>query len=772
MRSKLSPLIIFTSLLALVAIALALRIIPPYSQIFSDGWVKFTSPDTYYFMRAVDNLVPNFPNLMPVDPYFALSGGMGGGELNFFVYLISAVTLLVGTGSPSPEVIDMVGVYFPAVIGALTVIPGYFLGAALFNRWGGLLAAGLLAIMPGEYLARSELGSTDRDCLQVFLVVVTMLFTVLAVKCARENELFAKSPSRSDRRAIVQALTYSLLAGISLGLLLLTWKGAFVFSAIILAFIIIQSVTDCLRRRPANYLFFTGTVIFLAAATIYLPFVHNTTYRATIILEPVIVIAAALVNRLVVGKDWRPFHYPLLLAILGTAMLGATYLTFPNIFEGIKSLVIRNLFPTALSQTVAENLPILFPAGQFSLYALWMNYTTGFYLSIIGIVIIAFRVGRDGRPGFTFLLVWSVIILVLTLVMRRFAVFYAANVALLSAYVCLRFFEYLGIAGRESATAGGRAPPQKLNGRDKKSRSLSRGRAPLTSLILGILPVLLLVYLPNIPTSIYVSGSLTFVPGNAWCQSLEWLKNNTPDPYGNPDFYYEDYAKVASKKELYPASNYAVTAWWEYGYWIVRMGHRLPNCHPGGGNRGPVAKFFIERNMDSAYKKAESLRSKYVMLDYETTTVMSGGILLNAGVDRTQFYDGYYRPIPGTRKLEPVVLYHPDYYRTLAVRLYNFDGAAVTPQSCQVIAWEERESVEGKYKHLVSSRTFQSYEEAVEFMSSQKAGNYLIAGEDPFKSPVPLAAVEGYRLAFSSDGKVQLAGGSEQPEVKVFEYVK
>lgn len=771
MRGKLSGLIIFVCLLAFFVIALLLRIIPPYSQVFTGGWVKFEAPDVYYFMRQVDHLVYNFPNLMPDDPYFALSGGKSGGEFNFFVYLLSAVTLLLGAGSPSPQLIDLVGVYFPVVLGALAVIPGYFLGRALFNRWAGLLAAGLLAVMPGEYLARTGLGATDRDCLEVFLVVVTMLFTALAVKCASDNELLAKSYSKSNLKPIVQASIYSLLAGISLGLFLLTWKGAFIFSAIILAFFVVQSIIDCLRGRSANYLFFSGTLIFLSAALIFLPFIRDATYRASILLELIIVIAAALVSRIVIKMGWRPFLYPLLLAVLGVAVLGAAYLVFPAQLEGIKSGITANLSLSALDRTVSENLSVLSSAWQSALYVLWINYTTGFYLSLVAIVILIFEAVRGGRPGVTFLLVWSITMLLLTLMMLRFALFYAVNVALLSSYVCLKFFEYLGIIRRESANPAVQSVAQEKSGRDKKLSSPSKGGASLKRVILGGLPVLLLVVVPNIPTALFIADTLPFIPSNAWCQSLDWLKKNTPDPYGDPGFYYAEYAKVAPAN-LDPDSAYAVTAWWDYGYWIVRTGQRLPNCDPGGGNREQVAKLFTGQDLESAYAEAQGLRSKYLMLSYPTVTGMFDSILLYAGKDWTNYFDRYYRPVQGTSQLEPVALYYPEYYRSLAVRLYNFDGRAVTPQSCQVISYEERMSVEGKYKHLTGSQDFPSYEEAVKFISGQKSGNYRIVSDNPLQSPVPLAMVSGYRLAYSSDSKVQSSKGTETPEVKVFEYIK
>ncbi|GAI16774.1 unnamed protein product, partial [marine sediment metagenome] len=58
-------------------------------------------------------------------------------------------------GSPSPHTIDAVGAYVPAILGTLTIIPVYFIGKELFNRWVGILAAALVAILPGEFLNRS-----------------------------------------------------------------------------------------------------------------------------------------------------------------------------------------------------------------------------------------------------------------------------------------------------------------------------------------------------------------------------------------------------------------------------------------------------------------------------------------------------------------------------------------------------------------------------------------------------------------------------------------
>ena len=147
-----------------------------------------------------------------------------------FVYILAGITWLIGLGSPSQHTIDVVGVFFPAVVGALAVIPVYFIGKELFHRWAGVIAAGLIAINPGEFLARTILGATDRDGLQVLLTCLTMLFLLLAIKASRQRQLAFGDLRRGKWPVFTRPLLYSLLAGFFLGMYLHAWRVAFVFA--------------------------------------------------------------------------------------------------------------------------------------------------------------------------------------------------------------------------------------------------------------------------------------------------------------------------------------------------------------------------------------------------------------------------------------------------------------------------------------------------------------------------------------------------------------
>jgi hypothetical protein len=140
-----------------------------------------------------------------------------------------------------------------------------------------------------------------------------------------------------------------------------------------------------------------------------------------------------------------------------------------------------------------------------------------------------------------------------------------------------------------------------------------------------------------------------------------------------------------------------------------------------------------------------------------------------SGSSREKFFDIYYQPVEG--KLEPVILFHPEYYRSMVVRLYNFDGNQVVPKSSPVISYEERVSRDGQpYKEITNAEFFPSYEEAEAYIASQKSGNYRIVSDDPFVSPVPLQALEHYELVYSSSGFKTTPSGGLIPEVKIFEY--
>jgi len=766
-------LLVAILLVIFFGVALYLRAALPYDKVFTGEWIKFTSLDAYYHMRLVDNLVHNFPHRITFDPYTFYPHGLAVYWPPFFDWLIAGTIWLVSLGSPSQHLVDVVGVYFPAVLGTLTVIPVYFIGKELFSRWVGVISAGLVAILPGEFLNRSILGFTDHHVAEVLFSTVAMLFLILAVKAARQRKLSFSHIMRRDWQAVIKPLAYSLLAGIFLGIYLLTWNGGLLFVFLIFAYFVIQFIIDHLRRKDTDYLTIIASLSFLVALVVSLPVWHqmggNTLYLISL---PVAILTPAVlggISRLLASKEVKPAYFLLVLGGMGMAGIGVLYAANPAALRSMFGLL--SYFSPTATTTITEAQPLLLPQGDFSLFLAWGNFTTGFFLSLISLGIITYAILKRGEPDKTLFAVWSLIILAATLGQRRFGYYFTVNVALLTGYVSWLILE---LAGFKSAVARPLEIPAKVKREKAKPKKSLKGGFHLTGrgvyMALGLIAVFFLVFFPNISPAVNVASQAFFAPGDAWCESLSWLKDNTPDPFGNPDFYYGLYEPPPPGEDYnYPETAYGVMSFWDYGHWITRIAHRLPNATPAiWGACGP---FFGAQDEASAGKIMDELGIEYVIVDHKTTINKFDVIATLAKKSKADFYDLYYLPVKG--ELVPGMLFYPEYYRSLAVRLYNFDGGQVSPESTTVISYEEKINQDGElYKEITSRRSFPSYEEAEVYIAGQESDNYKIVSIDPFISPVPLEALKHYKLIYSSNSSTWQPNIGVVSIVKIFEYVK
>ena len=287
---------------------------------------------------------------------------------------------------------------------------------------------------------------------------------------------------------------------------------------------------------------------------------------------------------------------------------------------------------------------------------------------------------------------------------------------------------------------------------------------------LGIALVALLAIYPN--TGPLPGGDRPFydvatkgldTPDDAWCESLDWLRSNSPEPFGDAGYYYA-YTTAPGN-----APGYSVVCWWDFGYWVSRMAHRVPLSNPASGQMGEQ-DFFTAQDAKAADNISSKWGMKYVIVDDYTVNWNKGfNALANAaGQPQSRYYEIYY--LLQNNKLTSALLYYPDYYNSMVVRLYCFEGHKYTPQETAVISWEERQDASGQpYKEITGLKTFHSYSEAVSYIASQPNGNWRIVSKDPTVSPVPLDALDDYHLAYSSSQKSKIGTG-DTSSVKIFEH--
>jgi len=788
-KRKLPPIAIVGIILAvLCGISLYIRIALPYDQVFVNDWIWFRETDAYYHIRNIETLANNFPRFNSFDPYMLYPGGGGGLARPFFDWLVAGIVLLVSHGAPTLHTIEVVGAYMPAILGTLTLIPVYFIGKELFNRWVGVISAALVAILPGEFLHRSLLGFTDHHVAEILFSAVCILFLIMAIKRAREREISFGHLLSRDWSTITKPLVYTLLAGVFLGIYLLSWTGGLLFIFIIFAYLVIQFIVDHLRHKSSDYLCIVGTPLFLIAFLMLLPTLGkgslDTIYRVSMPIAIVVPIVLSIISRLMAGRALKPVYYPLTLLGLAGIGLAVFHAINPSLFQSILGQF--SIFtPAGAWLTILEMHPL-------TPMIAWVNFTTSFFISFISFAMLIYVVIKEKSADKTLFLVWSMIMLIAVLGQRRFGYYYAINAGLLTGYFSWKMLDIAGLSKLLAKSKEVVGAVKKFKKREKKTREKAKPKTFMQPrgvwvrvIVVGII-VFLLVFFPhprhNNLSYVKALVNVRLIMNEGWYGSLLWLRDNSPEPFDDPDFYYELYPPRAEFE--YPETAYGVMSWWDYGYFIMQISHRIPNANPGQSGAVKAAQFFTAQNESSANRLADELDSKYVMIDFEMLhwpNYTSDGQFIGftgkfhamwewADISQDEFYEIYYQPTQDG-KFEAVALFYPAFYNSTLVRLYNFDGKAVVPTESLVVSYAEEVSPEGiSYKIITNGWSFPTYEEAEAYVASQESENYRIVSANPLMTPVPLEELNSYELVYQSEDTITWPG-QPLPHVKIFEHL-
>jgi hypothetical protein len=482
-----------------------------------------------------------------------------------------------------------------------------------------------------------------------------------------------------------------------------------------------------------------------------------------------------LLSGLLVKRKTRPVYYPLAMVVLGLMAGLIAFIIDPGTMQFLLTSIF-SLFTWQAGTTVMEMQPILLIQGHYSFMAVLANYMLSFFLSLVCLIILVYQVFNKSESNKMLLLIWSIILLMATLAMRRFAYYYAVNVSILTGIICWWPLQWIlsrlrGLKADVDQKAIQKR--KKRKGDEQRRSSLIWWRVALAGMAILML---LVVYYPNIgplpngeKPAIDLASRPLFAPPNAWCTTLDWLRSNSPEPFDS-DVYYGEYQELGKPGGFtYTGTAYSVLSWWDYGYWITRISKRVPGSNPGSGQRGE-AYYFTAQDEVSAGRMINNWGVHYVIVDneiaaydgkYHALATLSGG-----------GYNNYFEMFiqkQGNRYAS-ALLFFPEYYRSMVVRLFNFEGKAVAPESVPVIRYAKRQSTDGQvYKEIIEQKQFATYLEAERFVSENKGSNYIIVGDDPNVSPVPLEALTQYTQVYTSDNKAKAVRGSQQ-QIKVFKY--
>jgi dolichyl-diphosphooligosaccharide--protein glycosyltransferase len=162
----------------------------------------------------------------------------------------------------------------PAIFGTLTVFVIYKLGAVLHSKRTGIFAAFFVAMATG-FISRSIAGFFDNECIGIFLMFLIFYF-------------FVKGLTKDS-------MVNNVLAGISLGLLSITW-GAYKYAWAILA---LYALLMIVLRKFSRRLFSSYSVTILVG-TIIFTFVPRNALKRILNTEIVITLQSIAVMLLII----------------------------------------------------------------------------------------------------------------------------------------------------------------------------------------------------------------------------------------------------------------------------------------------------------------------------------------------------------------------------------------------------------------------------------------------------------------------------------------
>lgn len=364
---------------------------------------------------------------------------------------------------------------------------------------------------------------------------------------------------------------------------------------------------------------------------------------------------------------------------------------------------LKRFLPAGGSATIGEAMPLLWSQGAFTLRPLWLELTTSSILMLIGFVFVV----RERTEERMLVIVFAVVATAATLAQARFGYYMALAAAVLASVAATRLLWH------------------------RVHRSVAA------------IAIAAIVIYPNLPLSWFVAATPQPAPSTAWLQALDWMRVNTPEPFESGSNYTARYTSAANA----PDARYGVMVWSDYGWWVSRIARRPPSTNPTHTAVKEAARFYTATTEREALALLDARRARYVIADRSMPMTIAGAgrimasqlevVARWAGKPPSQFYELAY---DGGK---PVFLYHPDYYRTMAIRLFAYGGGSFIPShSSWAVALNAR-------REIIDSRRFATFGEASAFVATDPK-RWQLVGRHPLASCVPIEPLEFFTREFAT----------------------
>lgn len=494
-----------------------------------------------------------------------------------------------------------VGVWIPALLGALQVLLLYFVAREIFNdKRIAIMSSALLAVIPGV-LYRSSAGWMDKEPMAGIFMLIGLLFLFRGlrekeIKTTLISKILGKlklnNEANENKIIIIRMIIYGLLAGMSFYFMNGTWGGLRFILAVIGAFLAVSLVLN----KYSKNIFYTYIPAFISYFILsrtlgtIAPSIIDAEILVNIIVIAILVFRFSLEKFNLVRKEKIPLVIP---GLMVAGLLVFLLVTYINVdigiwFNALLERIQKPLSADVIGSTVAESqtaegffgdAPVQFgTVYAISSTLAWpeiLRWFSVFYIALLGLALMAVQIlykyfrtkSMDFKHEYIFSYTFVILSIIASIGAVRLGFFLAFPIALVAGYMIIKSYDYFLRYGQK----------------------LKIGK---NYLIIIAAAVILVIFVSHSASAYMVETSIGPGLDESWQKAFLWIKNNT------------------DKKDT-------VLEWWDYGYWFQLIAER--RTHTDGGFHTPdplvkVAQFYTEPLSNKSMMFLKNYSVDYVMV--------------------------------------------------------------------------------------------------------------------------------------------------------------
>ena len=404
-----------------------------------DGYQLTGGSDPYYHKHVVDHVVDNGEHLQK-DPMLNYPYGANNNRPPLFDWSIAIIGLIFSPLFDSTE--DSVWwamQILPAIYGALIVFPVYAIGRAQFGKEAGLLGAFLIGVN-ASHVSHSSLALADHDSYIILFGTTTFFFFMRALTVSNDRKWVSDwtnfdSIKKGFSDLIKNeklALGYAGLAGMTIAMIAMSWKGFPYIMAIIAIYLGFQMLINAFRRVDSLTTGMIGLITLGLPVILSYPYYHTLGFIDTWWEAPAYILLGYVIMSLlmVTTRD-----LPWLLVIGSSALVAlAFYLLLTYVFTELGFLLFSGqgyFVRTKLFNTIAEAQPPDFADFVFAFgpVSIW--------LAIFGVIWMAYQLFNQSvwKKDYLFVMIWAFVSLFMAQSAVRFIFNATPVVSLISGWM-------------------------------------------------------------------------------------------------------------------------------------------------------------------------------------------------------------------------------------------------------------------------------------------------------------------------------------------------